>query len=151
VPVELPQKKGGAILFSEDEYPRPGSTLEALAALAPAFRKGGSVTAGNSPGINDGACALLIASEDAVKRFNLKPRATIALSAVAGVEPRLMGMGPVAATNKILAKGFVKLDEMSVIELNEAFAAQSLACLRELGVKDDDPRVNINGGAIALG
>ncbi len=150
-PVELPQKKGGAILFSEDEYPRADSSLDALAKLTPAFRKGGSVTAGNSSGINDGACALLLASEDAVKRFGLKPKAQLRLSAAAGVEPRLMGMGPVEAVKKILKKGFVKLDEVSVIELNEAFAAQSVACLRELGLKDDDPRVNPNGGAIALG
>jgi 3-oxo-5,6-didehydrosuberyl-CoA/3-oxoadipyl-CoA thiolase len=136
---------------TEDEFIRPDTTLEILAKLRAAFRANGSVTAGNSSGINDGAAALLIASEEALERYNLKPMARIVSSAAAGVEPRIMGMGPVPATKKALAKAGLTLDEIDVIELNEAFAAQSLACLRELGIADDDPRVNPNGGAIALG
>jgi len=122
-----------------------------LAKLKPAFRKDGTVTAGNSSGINDGACAMLIASQEMVKEFNLKPKVRIVSSAVVGVEPRIMGMGPVEATQKVLKRTGLKLDDMDVIELNEAFAAQSLACLRGLDLADDDPRVNPNGGAIALG
>lgn len=151
VPVEIPQRKGSPLLFEHDEFIRPDTTPEILVKLNPAFRKDGTVTAGNSSGINDGACAMLIASEEIVKEFNLKPKATIVSSAVVGVEPRIMGMGPVGATQKVLQRTGLKLDNMDVIELNEAFAAQSLACLRELGLADDDPRVNPNGGAIALG
>ena len=153
VAVTIPQRKGDPKHFDRDEFLRPETSLEVLAKLKPAFRTdgNGSVTAGNSSGLNDGAAALLIASEDAMRRFDLKPMARIVASAVAGVEPRLMGMGPVPASRKALARAGRSLDEMDVIELNEAFAAQSLACLREFGVADDDPRVNPNGGAIALG
>jgi 3-oxoadipyl-CoA thiolase len=133
--------------MQQDEFPRPETTIEKLAKLRPAFKTGGSVTAGNSSGINDGAAALLIASEDA----GFEPLARIVTSAVAGVEPRIMGMGPVPATQKALKKAGLTLDDMSLIEINEAFAAQSIACLRTLGLTDDDPRVNPNGGAIALG
>ncbi|HTD60241.1 MAG TPA: acetyl-CoA C-acyltransferase [Gemmatimonadaceae bacterium] len=133
--------------MQQDEFLRPDTTIEKLAKLRPAFRTGGSVTAGNSSGINDGAAALLIASE----KSGLKPIARIVASAVAGVEPRTMGMGPVPATRQALAKAGLALDDMNVIEINEAFAAQSIACLRTLGLGDNDPRVNPNGGAIALG
>ncbi len=154
-PVELaPAKKGGGPRkFAEDEFIRPDTTLEALAKLRPAFRSdgNGSVTAGNSSGINDGACALLIASEAGVKELDAQPLARIASSVAVGVEPRIMGMGPVPATRAALSRAGLSLDDMAVLELNEAFAAQTLACLRELGVADDDPRVNPNGGAIALG
>ena len=152
-PVEIPSKKGSPTLFSEDEFIRPDTALEKLSALKPAFRTDGqgSVTAGNSSGINDGACALLLASDSGVKQHQLKPRAKVIATAVAGVEPRLMGIGPVAATQRVLQRTGLQLDDIAVIELNEAFAAQSLACLRELGLRDDDPRVNPNGGAIALG
>ncbi len=152
-PVEIPQSKKEPVLFKHDEFIRPHTSLEALAKLKPAFRVDGkgSVTAGNSSGINDGACALLLASELGAASFNLKPRARVAASAVVGVEPRIMGMGPVGATRKALKRAGLKLADMAVIELNEAFAAQSLACLRELGLKDEDRRVNPNGGAIALG
>jgi 3-oxoadipyl-CoA thiolase len=145
--------KGTTRSFAHDEFIKPGTTPEILAKLRPAFRSDGrgSVTAGNSSGINDGACALLVASERAVRDHGLTPRARVVASAVVGVEPRLMGMGPVPATRKVLAQAGVRLDDVTVIELNEAFAAQSLACLRELGIADDDPRVNPNGGAIALG
>jgi 3-oxo-5,6-didehydrosuberyl-CoA/3-oxoadipyl-CoA thiolase len=152
-PVEIPQRKGDPVIFQQDEFIRPDTTLEALARLRPAFRSDGkgSVTAGNSSGINDGACALLLASEKAVQEFALKPKARVVASSVVGVEPRIMGMGPVDATRKVMAKSGLSLDEMDVIELNEAFASQSLACMRELGLRDDDSRVNPNGGAIALG
>jgi acetyl-CoA acyltransferase len=152
VAVEIPQKKGDPKRFDQDEFIRPDTTLEVLAKLKPAFRaEGGSVTAGNSSGLNDGAAALLIASDAGVRDLNATPLARIVTSAVAGVEPRLMGMGPVPSSRQVLARAGLTLDQMDVIELNEAFAAQSLACLRELGVPDDDPRVNPNGGAIALG
>ena len=152
-PVTIPQRKGEPRRFETDEFIKPESTLEVLAKLKPAFRADGkgSVTAGNSSGLNDGAAALLIASEQALARHRLKPAARIVASAVAGVEPRLMGMGPVPASRKALEQAGLALDDMDVIELNEAFAAQSLACLRELGIADDDARVNPNGGAIALG
>lgn len=152
-PVEIPQRKGKPIIFRHDEFIRPETSLEALAKLKPAFRSDGkgSVTAGNSSGINDGACALLLASKTTINEFDLKPRARIVASAVVGVEPRIMGMGPVDATRKALKKAGLTLKDMAVIELNEAFAAQGLACLRELKIADDDPRVNPNGGAIALG
>lgn len=149
--VEIPQRKGSPLFFSEDEFIKPDTTLEALANLKPAFRENGTVTAGNSSGLNDGACALLIASEDAVKKYSLKPLARIVSSQVVGVEPRIMGIGPVEASNKALAKSGLKMSDMDVIELNEAFAAQSLACIRSWGLTDDDPRINPNGGAIALG
>jgi acetyl-CoA acetyltransferase family protein len=153
VAVEIPQRKGDPIRFTEDEFIRPDTTKEVLAKLKPAFRFDGkgSVTAGNSSGLNDGAAALLIASDEAVKRFKLKPVARVVSAAVAGVEPRLMGMGPVPASKSALHRAGKTLRDMGVIELNEAFAAQSLAVLRELGIDDDDPRVNPNGGAIALG
>jgi 3-oxoadipyl-CoA thiolase len=151
VPVEIPQRKGDAIQFSKDEFIKPNTSLEGLSKLRPAFKKEGSVTAGNASGLNDGACATIIASEEAVKKYNLKPLARIVSSAVIGVEPRIMGIGPVEATNKALAKAGLTLDQIDIIELNEAFAAQSIACLRELGLNDNDPRVNPNGGAIAIG
>ncbi|MFM7154737.1 MAG: 3-oxoadipyl-CoA thiolase [Bacteroidota bacterium] len=151
VPVELPQKKGDPVLFDRDEFVKPGTTAEGLAKLRPAFRKDGTVTAGNASGLNDGAAALLLASGHACNKYELKPLARIVSSAVAGVEPRIMGIGPVPASLKALERAGLSLSEMDVIELNEAFAAQSLACTRALGLSDDDPRVNPNGGAIALG
>ena len=152
VPVTVPRKKGDALVVSIDEQPRlPDTTLEALAKLKGIVRGDGSVTAGNSSGVNDGACALLVASESAVERYGLVPMARIVGTAVAGVPPRIMGIGPVPATRKLLSRLQMSLDDMNVIELNEAFAAQSLAVLRELGLADDEPRVNPNGGAIALG
>jgi acetyl-CoA acyltransferase len=152
-PVEIAQKKGDPKKVDSDEFIRPDSTLDGLAKLKPAFRADGkgSVTAGNSSGLNDGACALLVASEAALKRHGLTPRARIVTSAVAGVEPRIMGMGPVPSSRKALERAGLTIFQMDVIELNEAFAAQSLACMRELGLKDTDARVNPNGGAIALG
>jgi len=153
VPLSIAQRKGEPKRFAEDEFIKSETTLEVLSRLKPAFRTDdkGSVTAGNSSGLNDGAAALLIASEDAVSTFKLTPVARIVASAVAGVEPRLMGMGPVPASRRALGLAGLTLDEISVIELNEAFAAQSLACLRELGIDDNDSRVNPNGGAIAIG
>jgi 3-oxoadipyl-CoA thiolase len=149
-PVTIPQRKGEAIVVSKDEHPRETS-LEALAKLKPIVREGGTVTAGNASGVNDGACALLLANEQAAKQHGLTPRARIVGMAVAGVPPRIMGIGPAPATQKVLALTGLKIEQMDVIELNEAFAAQGLAVLRQLGVRDDDPRVNPNGGAIALG
>jgi 3-oxoadipyl-CoA thiolase len=149
-PVTIPQKKGEAIVVSKDEHPRETS-LEALAKLKPIVREGGTVTAGNASGVNDGACALLLANEEAAKKYGLTPRARIVGMAVAGVAPRIMGIGPAPATQKVLALTGLTIEQMDVIELNEAFAAQGLAVLRQLGVRDDDPRVNPNGGAIALG
>jgi 3-oxoadipyl-CoA thiolase len=151
VPVEIPQRKAVPLIFDQDEFVKPGTTLEILSKLRPAFKKDGSVTAGNSSGLNDGAAALIIASEQAVEDYNLKPMARIVSSAVVGVEPRIMGIGPVEASNLALKKAGLTLDAMDVIELNEAFAAQSLACIRALGLVDDDPRINPNGGAIAIG
>lgn len=150
VPVEIPQKKGDPLIVDRDEHVRE-TTLEALARLRPIVKEGGTVTAGNASGINDGACALLLANEAAAKRHGLKPRARVVAMATAGVAPRIMGMGPVPATNNVLLLADLELHQMDVIELNEAFAAQGLACLRGLGLRDDDPRVNPNGGAIALG
>ncbi len=150
-PVIIPQKKKDPIIFKEDEFVRPGTTLESLSALRPAFKKDGSVTAGNSSGLNDGAAALLIASENAVKQNNLKPIARIVGAAIAGVEPRIMGIGPVYASEKVLKRAGLTLDQMDILELNEAFAAQVLACTRKMGLADNDPRINPNGGAIALG
>jgi acetyl-CoA acyltransferase len=151
VPVDIPQKRGEPLSVVRDEHPRPDTTIEALNRLPAPFRKDGTVTAGNASGINDGACALLLASADACKRFGLAPRARVVASAVAGVAPRIMGMGPVPATRKVLARAGLGLEQMVVVELNEAFAAQALAVLRELGLPDDAPHVNPNGGAIALG
>jgi acetyl-CoA acyltransferase len=155
VPVPVPAASRGepGLLFSQDEFPRADSSLEGLGKLKPAFRTDGkgSVTAGNSSGINDGACALLLASEAAVREFGFTPMARIVASAVAGVEPRTMGLGPVPATRKLLARTKLTLADMDVIELNEAFAAQVLGCTRQLGLDDRDPRLNPNGGAIALG
>jgi len=151
VSVEIPQRKKDPIIFSKDEFIKANSSLEVLGKLRTAFKKDGTVTAGNTSGLNDGAAAMLLASEDAVKKYNLKPTAKIVSSAVVGVEPRIMGIGPVKASEKALAKAGLTLDDMDIIELNEAFSAQSLACIREMGLKDDDPRINPNGGAIALG
>ena len=152
VAVEIPQRKKDPIVFNQDEFIRPGTTVESLAGLRPAFRReGGTVTAGNASGLNDGAAATIIASEDAVKKYNLKPMARIVSSAVVGVEPRIMGIGPVGATNLALKRAGLTLDDMDVLEFNEAFAAQALACTRELGLADNDPRINPNGGAIAIG
>tara|TARA_R110002020_G_scaffold145603_1_gene319106 strand:+ start:59608 stop:60822 length:1215 start_codon:yes stop_codon:yes gene_type:complete len=150
--VEIPQRKKDPIQFSKDEFVKPTTTKEILGKLRPAFKKvGGSVTAGNSSGLNDGAAATIVASEDAVKKYNLKPLARIVSSAVVGVEPRIMGIGPVKASNKALEKAGLTMEDMDVIELNEAFAAQALACIREWGLEDNDPRINPNGGSIAIG
>ncbi|SDO80904.1 3-oxoadipyl-CoA thiolase [Halomonas shengliensis] len=149
-PIEIPRRKQEPLIFDKDEHLRETS-LEKLAGLPTPFREGGSVTAGNASGVNDGAAAMLVASAAAVEQHGLTPMARILGMATAGVEPRIMGYGPVPAVNRLLARTGVSLDEIDVIELNEAFAAQALACLRDLGIKDDDPRVNPNGGAIALG
>ncbi len=151
VPVPIPQKKGDALLFSEDEHPRPDTTMEALSKLKPVVKPAGTITAGNASGINDGACALVLASESAVRRHGLTPKARVMAAAAAGVAPRIMGIGPVPATRKVLAKSGLSLAQMDVIELNEAFASQALAVLRELGIPEDAAHVNPNGGAIALG
>ncbi|MFP5472787.1 MAG: 3-oxoadipyl-CoA thiolase, partial [Gammaproteobacteria bacterium] len=150
VNVVIPQKKGDAVVVSQDEHPR-ATTLEALAKLKGVVREGGTVTAGNASGVNDGACALLLADEAAAQQYNLVPRARVVGMAVAGVAPRIRGFGPAPAVRKVLAQTGLTLDQMDVIELNEAFAAQGLAVLRDLGVADDDKRVNQWGGAIALG
>ena len=149
--MEIPQRKGKSLVVSRDEHPRPETTLEQLAKLPTPFRANGTVTAGNASGVNDGACALLIASEAAARRFGLTPRARIVAAATAGVEPRIMGMGPVPASRKALARAGLSIARMDTIELNEAFASQALAVLRELGLADDAVQVNPNGGAIALG
>ncbi|MBZ5856798.1 acetyl-CoA C-acyltransferase [Flavihumibacter profundi] len=152
ITVEVSLKKNEALQFATDEFMKPGTTLEKLSTLKPAFRmEGGSVTAGNSSGLNDGAAAMYIVSEEALKWYSLQPQARIVASAVVGVEPRIMGIGPVKATQKALIRAGLRLNDIDIIELNEAFAAQSLACIREMGLKDDDPRINPNGGAIALG
>ena len=152
VPVQIAQRKGKPpLVIARDEHPRPETTLEQLAALPTPFRASGTVTAGNASGVNDGACALLIASESAVRRWSLTPRARVVAAATAGVEPRIMGLGPVPATRKVLALARLSLAQVDVIELNEAFASQALAVLRELGLPDDAAHVNPNGGAIALG
>jgi acetyl-CoA C-acetyltransferase len=150
VPVSIAQKKGDALLVTQDEHPR-ATSLEALARLKPIVRPGGTVTAGNASGVNDGACALILASEAAAAKHGLTPRARVLGMATAGVAPRVMGIGPAPATRRVLELTGLSLAQMDVIELNEAFAAQGLAVLRELGLQDDDPRVNPNGGAIALG
>ncbi|MFT5668290.1 MAG: acetyl-CoA acyltransferase [Vicingaceae bacterium] len=152
IQVEIPQRKKDSIIFDKDEFIRAGTTVEGLSKLRPAFRKeGGTVTAGNASGLNDGAAATIIASEDAVKKYNLKPMARIVSSAVVGVEPRVMGIGPVGATKLALKRAGLTLDDMDILEFNEAFSAQALACTRELGLADDDARINPNGGAIAIG
>ena len=150
-PVLIPQRKGDPIIFDQDEFIKPNSTVEILAKLRPAFRKNGSVTAGNSSGLNDGAAAILVASDAALKTHGLSPIARIVTSAVAGVEPRIMGIGPVNAIKLALKRAGLTLDQIDIFELNEAFAAQALSCTRALGVVDNDPRLNPNGGAIALG
>ena len=151
VPVLVPQRKGDPVVFGTDEHPRAGSTIEGLQKLRPIVRKDGTVTAGNASGINDGACAMLVASDAAVEQHGLRPMARIVAWAAAGVEPRVMGIGPVPASRKVLEIADLYLDKIDVIELNEAFAAQGLAVVRELGIADDDERLNPNGGAIALG
>lgn len=149
--VSMPQKKGDPIVVSKDEFIKPTTTVEKLAQLKPSFSKTGSVTAGNASGLNDGAAAVYILSGNAINKYGATPKARIVSSAVVGVEPRIMGIGPVGATQKALAKAGLTMNDIDVIEINEAFAAQSLACTRLLGMADDDPRVNPNGGAIALG
>ncbi|MES2799653.1 MAG: 3-oxoadipyl-CoA thiolase [Bacteroidota bacterium] len=151
VALEIAQKKGEPIIFKKDEFIRASTTIETLGSLRPAFKKDGTVTAGNASGLNDGAAALLIASEDAIKANSLKPLARIVSAAVAGVEPRIMGIGPVYAAQKALDRAGLTLADMDILELNEAFAAQVLACTRKMGLADNDPRINPNGGAIALG
>ena len=151
VPVIIPQKKGPAIVFDQDEFPRPTTTIETLAGLRPAFTKTGTVTAGNSSGLNDGAAALLLASSEACAKQGLTPLARIVAASVAGVEPSIMGIGPVKATQKVLERAGLTLDQMDIIEINEAFSVQVLACLKELAISADDQRVNPTGGAIALG
>lgn len=149
--VSIPQRKGDPLLFSTDEFIKANTNMESLGKLRPAFRKDGSVTAGNASGLNDGAAAMLLASEDGLKKNNLKPIARIVSSAVAGVEPRIMGIGPVYASQKALERAGLTLDQIDILELNEAFAAQVLSCTRAMGLADNDPRINPNGGAIALG
>jgi acetyl-CoA acyltransferase len=150
-PVLIPQRKGDPVVFSQDEFIKGNSSLETLSKLKPAFRKEGTVTAGNASGLNDGAAALLLSSEEGIKQNNLNPLARIVSSAVVGVEPRIMGIGPVEAANQALKKANLSWKDIDVIELNEAFAAQALACIRSWGLADNDPRINPNGGAIALG
>ncbi len=149
--LSIPQRKGDAILFQEDEFAKPNTNLESLSKLKPAFRKDGSVTAGNASGLNDGAAALLLASDDAVKQYNLNPLARIVTGTAVGVEPKIMGLGPVEAVNKLLQKTKLSWKDIDIVELNEAFAAQSLGCIRQWGLQDNDIRFNPNGGAIALG
>ena len=150
--IQIPQRKGDPILVNRDEFIKPNTSLEILGKLKPAFvKENGTVTAGNASGLNDGAAAMIIASGDAVNNYGLKPLAKIVCSAVVGVEPRIMGIGPVDATKLALKRAGLTLDQIDIIELNEAFAAQSIACLKELGIANDDERVNVNGGAIALG
>lgn len=151
IPVTIPQRRGEPVVVSEDEHPRPETTFEALSKLKTPFRRDGTVTAGNASGVNDGACAVLVASEAAVNAHALTPRARVIAVATAGVEPRIMGIGPAPATRKVLERAGLSLEDMDVIELNEAFASQSVAVLRQLGVPDDAEHVNPNGGAIALG
>lgn len=151
VPVSIPRRKQDPIIFDSDEFIKPTTTIEILGKLRPAFRNDGTVTAGNSSGLNDGAAAMIIASDKAVKEYNMKPMARIVSSGVAGVEPRIMGIGPVEATNIALKRAGLTLADIDIIELNEAFAAQSLAVTRSLGIADDDERLNPNGGAIAIG
>ena len=151
ISVEIPQRKGNPTIFNQDEFIKPDTSSEVLAKLKPAFRKDGTVTAGNSSGLNDGAAAMLLASEEGVKKYGLKPLAKILSFAAVGVEPRIMGIGPVEASNKALKSAGISWNQVDIIELNEAFAAQALACIRSWGLKDGDQRINPNGGAIALG
>ncbi|MEO1023755.1 MAG: acetyl-CoA C-acyltransferase, partial [Bacteroidota bacterium] len=151
VPVSIPQRKKDPILFEHDEFIKPNTTPEILAKLRPAFRKDGSVTAGNASGLNDGAAALLVASQHAVDTYGLTPKVKILASAVSGIKPRVMGLGPVEATQTALTRAHLTLDDMHLIELNEAFAGQALGVTRTLGLSDDDHRLNPNGGAIAIG
>jgi 3-oxoadipyl-CoA thiolase len=151
VALSIPQKKGDALIIDKDEFVKPNTSLEGLAKLKPSFRKDGTVTAGNASGLNDGAAALLLANEAGIKNFGLNPLARVVSMGVIGVEPRIMGIGPVQASQQALKKAGLSLDQIDLIELNEAFAAQSLAVTRSLGLKDDDHRINPNGGAIALG
>ncbi len=151
VPVTIPKRKGDPVIVDTDEHPRPGTTIEALAKLPTPFRENGTVTAGNASGVNDGACALILASEKAAEQHGLTMKARVVGTATAGVPPRIMGIGPAPATDKLMERLGLKVEDMDVIELNEAFAAQSVAVLRQLGVADDDPRVNPLGGAIAFG
>lgn len=151
LPVAIPRRKQEPLIFDQDEFIKANTSLEALAGLRPAFKKDGSVTAGNASGLNDGAAALYVASEQAVKTFNVQPLARMVASGVSGIEPRIMGIGPVNATKLALKRAGLSLDQMDIIELNEAFAAQVLSVTRDLGLEDNDPRINPNGGAIALG
>lgn len=151
MPVIIPQRKKDPIIFDTDEFVRPSTNIEGLSALRPAFKKDGSVTAGNSSGLNDGACSILLANEDGLEQNGLTAKAKIISSAVVGVEPRIMGIGPVEASNQALAKAGLTIKDLDLIELNEAFAAQALACTRAWGIADDDARLNPNGGAIAIG
>ena len=151
VPITVPQGRKGSVLVEQDEQPRPGTTLEALAKLKPFVKADGTITAGNACGINDGACVLLVASDSAVKRYGLQPLARVVGSAVVGVTPSIMGIGPAPATKRLLERCDVSLSDIDVVELNEAFASQCLAVLRELGLPDDAAHVNPHGGAIALG
>jgi acetyl-CoA acetyltransferase family protein len=151
VSVPIPQKKGDPLPFAQDEHPRADTTLDGLSKLKPIVKPGGTITAGNASGVNDGSCALLLASEAGVKRHGLRPKARVIAAAATGVAPRIMGMGPAPATRKVLGKASLSLGQMDVIELNEAFASQALAVLRDLGIPDDAGHVNPNGGAIALG
>ena len=151
VPVNIPSKKGEGLIYESDEFIKPNTSIEILAKLKPAFRKDGTVTAGNSSGLNDGAAALLLASADGIDRYKLKPLAKIISAAAVGVEPRIMGIGPVEAANQALIKAKLSWKDIGILELNEAFAAQCLACIRSWGLKDNDERINPNGGAIALG
>ena len=150
-PISIPQKKGEALVFDKDEFPRPSTNKDSLSGLRPAFKKTGSVTAGNASGLNDGAAALLLASEEACKKHSLVPLARIVSAAISGVEPAYMGIGPVLASQKALERAGLTIDDIAIIEINEAFAAQVLACLKELNIDSNDPRVNPKGGAIALG
>ena len=149
--VNIPQRKGEPIVFNEDEFIKPQTSLEGLSYLKPVFKKEGTVTAGNSSGLNDGAAATIIASQEAIDKFELVPLARIVSSGVSGVEPRTMGIGPVSASIQALGKAGLAIKDMDIIEINEAFAAQTLACIRQWGLEDDDSRINPNGGAIALG
>lgn len=149
--VSIPQKRKDPIIFEKDEFIKPTTSIEILGALKPAFRKNGTVTAGNASGLNDGAAALLLASDEGIKRFGLIPKARVVSMGVAGVEPKYMGMGPVPASELALKKAGLKMKDIDIIEINEAFASQVLVCLRGLGIDDNDPRVNPNGGAIAIG
>jgi len=151
VPVAIPQKKGEPKIFAQDEFIKSNSSLEVLSGLKGAFRKGGSVTAGNASGLNDGAAALFVMNDNGLKKTGAKPLAKILSTGISGVEPRIMGIGPVEASKLALQRAGLTMDDMDIIELNEAFAAQVLSCTRALGLADNDPRINVNGGAIALG